>query len=448
MPISKLCFAVTPVMPITFDASLSYYETLMKVVGSQNDVIEEVNQQETEIDQIQADITQIQGDIAKHESEIERIQADIGEVEDDISTMQPTLNDTAANLTAMNFNYTPAYTNLKITLGENGQISWAQQNTLILIPANAKSGNGLGYSVNSGSVTVGKSQRLYLYLLTNGTSNSQIVTSNNPPLTINRDIQPAYPNYFALGFIDGFNSLFIPYACFYINDKWTYPYENLNNTTLLNNLDTTVDNHTTQISGISSQLTTTTNTANTALTKSENANVNASIALSTANDASTVASSANAKAQDVQSDVDDNVKPKIQNLTAKWMATNSHYPIIDNIVTGFNDTIFYIDGAIKGNQTLSIKVWSVNGWVTITENQLSIVLTTPTANSRPMVIIDFNDNSIKSVAGPPDNDYVVLAYTKWFQLSSTGHWAWISNIPMYNQETGEIIGAGGVITGA
>lgn len=412
MSIKKLCFAVTPVMPITFDASLSYYETLMKLVGSQNNIIDEVNQQETEIDQIQTDITQIQGDIAKHESEIERIQADIGEIEDDISTMQPTLNDTVANLTAMYFNYTPAYTNLKITLGENGQISWAQQNTLILIPANAQSGNGLGYSINSGSVTVGKSQRLYLYLLTNGTSNSQIVTSNNPPLTINRDIQPAYPNYFALGFIDGFNSIFVPYACFYVNDKLTCPYENLNNTTLLDELDSAVDSHSTQISGLSSQLTTTTNAV-----------------------------------QNLENVIDDDVKPKIQNLTAKWQGTNSYYPIIDNNVDGYNDTIYYSGGAIKSNQTLTISVWTVNGWVTITENQLDVMLSTPTANSRPMVIIDFNDNSIKSVPGPPDNDYVVLAYSKWFQIRSSGHWAWISNIPMYNSETNEIIGAGGVITG-
>lgn len=419
MSIKKLCFAVTPVMPITFDASLSYYETLMKIVGSQNNVIEEVNQQETEIDGIQANI----------------------------SSLQSKLNATVSNLNAMNFNYTPAYTNLKITLGENGQISWAQQNTLILIPANAQSGNGLGYSVNSGSITVGKAQRVYLYLLTNGTGISQIVTSNNPPLTINRDVQPAYPNYFALGFIDGIDSIFVPYACFYVNNKLTYPYENLNNTTLLDELHSTVDNLTTQIAAMSSQLTDTTNKANTALTQASNAVATAGTALSTANDAHSVASSANAKADAVQADIDDNVEPKIQNLTGKWQGTNSHYPIIDNTVTGYNDTIFYSGGAIKSNQTLSIKVWTVNGWVTITQNQLSVNLTRPTANSRPMVIIDFNDNSIKSVAGPPDNDYVVLAYSKWFQLSSSGHWAWISNIPMYNSETNEIIGAGGVITG-
>lgn len=373
MSINKLCFAVTPVMPITFDASLSYYETLMKMVGSQNDVIEEVNRQETEIDQIQVDVAkidQMQEEIVKQGTKIDGIQ-------DNISTLQSTLNTTVSNLNAMNFNYTPAYTDLKITLGENGQISWAQQNTLILIPANMQSGSGLGYSINSGSITVGKSQKLYLYLLTNGTSNSQIVTSNKPPLTINRDIQPAYPNYFALGFVDGINSIFVPYACYYINNKLTYPYENLNNTTLLDELDTTVDSHTTQISGISSQLTTTTNTANSALTTATNAQSEARTALSTANDAASSAATALSRANDA------NNTASQANTTATQNSTS--ITKIRQVVDGLS-TVSPLPAILPMESELSFYVEQLEGTTTLR-------LTTYPESTPRVTLLDVNATS-------------------------------------------------------
>lgn len=393
-------------MPITFDASLSYYETLMKVIGSQNNVIEEVNQQETEIDQIQADIAgidQMQEEIVKLGTKIDGIQANI-------SSLQSKLNATVSDLNAMNFNYTPAYTNLKITLGKNGQISWAQQNTLILIPANAQSGNGLGYSVNSGSITVGKAQRVYLYLLTNGAGISQIVTSNNPPLTINRDVQPAYPNYFALGFIDGFNSIFVPYACFYVNNKLTCPYENLNNTTLLDELDSTVDRHSTQISGLSSQLTTTTNTANDAASSAAKALAQVSIA------------------------------------SGNGLALNTYNPIKENIVQGMTDGIMVNNGTVQFNSNASLEFWTGNnGWITVNPSQQSYQLTTPTANSRPQFILDFNDNQFKVVATKPDNNYLIIMYSIWTQISSSGYWAWITNLPVFDTANNMFIGRGGIV---
>lgn len=253
-------------MPMTFDASLSDYETLMKVVAKANETVDEVN---------------------TLEYNVQELQVQVNEQGQDINELKQELQSTNTNLQALYFNYTPAYTNLKITIEEKGQISWAQQNDLFLVPANAQSGNALNYAVNSGSVTVTQTQRLYLYLLANSTGISQVVTSNNPPLTINLNIQSGNPNYFALGFIDGFNSVFVPYACYYINNKMTYPYENLNNTTLLDELHSTVDNLTTQIAAISSQLTTTTNTANSALSTATNAQADAGVALSTANDAAT-----------------------------------------------------------------------------------------------------------------------------------------------------------------